>query len=53
VIRRHVFICIFLFDPLLGGGFLILRRWCAVGLIPDRLGLMAFSLVPGLIKDRG
>ena len=46
----HVLICIFLFDHLVGGGFLILRGWCAVGLVPERLGLMAFSLVPGWRK---
>ena len=33
--------------------FLILRGWCAVGLIPERVGLVSFSLVPGWIKDRG
>jgi len=49
----HVFICIFLFDRPLGGGFLVLRGRCALGLIPERLGLMAFALVPGWIKDRG
>jgi len=27
-----------------------LRGWRAVGLIPERLGLMAFSLVPGWRK---
>jgi len=50
LIPPHVFISIFLFDRLVGGGFLILRGWCAVGLIPKRLGLMAFSLAPGWIK---
>jgi len=53
LIPPHVFICIFLFDRLVGGGFDILRGWCAVGLIQEKLGLMAFSLVPGWIKDRG
>ena len=45
--------CIYLyfsFRPLVGGGFPILRGWCAVGLIPEGLGLMAFSLVPGWRK---
>ena len=46
LIPPHVFICIFLFHGLVGGGFLILRGWCAVGLIPVRLGLTAFSLAP-------
>jgi len=46
LIPPHVFIGIFLFDRLVGGGFLILRGWCAVGLGPERLGLMAFSLAP-------
>ena len=50
LIPPHVLICIFLFDRLVGGGFLILRGWYAVGLIPERLGLMAFSLVPGWRK---
>jgi len=50
LIPLHVFICIFHFDRLVGGGFLILRGWCAVGLVPERLGLMAFSLVPGWRK---
>jgi len=50
LIPPHVFISIFLFDHLVGGGFLILRGWCAVGLVPERLGLMAFSLVPGRRK---
>ena len=50
LIPPHVFICIFLFDRVVGGGFLILRGWCAVGLIPERLGLIAFSLVPGRRK---
>jgi len=53
LIPPHVFICIFLFDRLVGGGFLVLRGWCAVGLIPERLGLMAFTLVPGWRKIRG
>ena len=53
LIPPHVFICIFLFDRLVGGGFLILRGWCAVGLIPEGLGLMAFALVPGRRKIRG
>jgi len=46
LIPPHVLIWIFLFDRLVGGGFLILRGWCAVGLVPKRLGLMAFSLAP-------
>ena len=50
LIPPHVFICIFLFDRSVGGGFPILRGWCAVGLVPERLGLMAFSLVPGWRK---
>ena len=50
LVPPHVLICIFLFDRLVGGGSLILRGWCAVGLIPARLGLMAFSLVPGWRK---
>ena len=53
LIPPHVLICIFLFDRLVGGAFLILRGWCAVGLEPERLGLMAFSLVPGWRKHRG
>jgi len=41
----------YLFDvsysaPLVKVGYLILRGWCAIGLRPERLGLMAFSLVP-------
>jgi len=50
LIRPYVFVCIFLFDRLVGGRFLILRGWCAVGLVPERLGLMAFPLVPGWRK---
>jgi len=50
LIPPHVFIYIFLFDRLVGGGFLISRGRCAVGLVPERLGLMAFSLVPGWRK---
>jgi len=50
LIPPHVFICIFLFDCLVGGGFLILRGWCAVGLVLERLGLIAFSLAPGWRK---
>jgi len=46
LIPPHVYICIFLLNRLVGGGFLILRRWCAVGLGPERLELMAFSLAP-------
>jgi len=53
LVPLHVFICIFLFHPLVGGGFLILGGWCAVGLIPERLGLMAFSLVPGYRTKSG
>jgi len=53
LVPPDVFICIFLFDRLVGGGFLILCGWCAVGLVPERLGLMAFSLVPGRRKNRG
>jgi len=53
LIPAHVFMCIFLFDPLVGVGFLILGGWCAVCLVPERLGLMAFSLVPGWRKNRG
>jgi len=41
------FISIFLFDRLVGGGFLILPGWSAVGLVLERLGFKAFSLVPG------
>ena len=41
----------YLFDvsysaPLVGVRFLIKRSWCAVGLGPERLGMMAFSLAP-------
>ena len=50
LIPPHVFICIFLFDRLVGGGFLILRGWSAVGLVPERVGLMAFFLAPGWRK---
>jgi len=50
LIPLHIFICIFLFNHLVGGGFLILRGWCAVGLIPESVGLMALSLVPGWRK---
>jgi len=50
LIPSSVFICIFLFNCLVRGGFLILRGWCVVGLIPERLGLTAFSLVPGWRK---
>jgi len=50
LIPSYVVICIFLFDRLVGGEFHILRGWYAVGLIPERLGLMAFSLVPGWRK---
>ena len=50
LIPLHVIIGIFLFDRLVGGGFHILRGRCAVGLIPEGLGLMGFSLVPGWIK---
>jgi len=50
LITPHVFICIFLFDRLVGGGCLILRGRSVVGLVPERLGLMAFSLVPGWRK---
>jgi len=53
LIPPHVFICIFFFDLLVGGGFLILRGWCPVGLVPERLGLMAFPLVLGWRKNRG
>jgi len=45
--------CIFVFDSLVRRRCLILRGWCAVGLIPEGLGLVAFSLVPGWTKDRG
>ena len=41
--------CIYLyfsFRPPSRRGFLILRGWRAVGLGPERLGLMAFSLGP-------
>jgi len=38
LIPPHVFICIFLFDRLVGGQFLILRGWCAVGLAQRDLG---------------
>jgi len=50
MIPPHVLMCIFLFDRLVGRRFLILRGWWAVGLEPERLGLMAFSLVPGWRK---
>ena len=50
LIPPHVFICIFLFERLVGAGFHILCGWCAVGLVPERLGLMAISLVPGWSK---
>ena len=46
MIPPHVLICIFLFDRLVGGGFLILRGCCAVRLGPERLGLMVYSLAP-------
>jgi len=46
LIPFHVFICILLFDHLVGGGFLILRCWCEVGRVPERLRLMAFALAP-------
>jgi len=41
----------YLFDvsysaPLVGVRFLIWHGWCVVGLGPERLGLMAFSLGP-------
>jgi len=40
----------FSFRPPSRRGFLISRGWCEVGLIPERLGLMAFFLVPGWRK---
>ena len=53
LIPPHVFIFLFLFDRLVGGGFLILCGWCVVSLVPERVGLMAFSLMPGWRKHRG
>jgi len=53
LISLNVFICIFLFDGLVAGGFLILRGWFPVGLVPERLGLMAFSLAPGWMQTGG
>ena len=53
LISPHVFNCMFLFDHLVGGEFLILRGWCAVGLKLEGVGWVAFSLVPWGIKGRG
>jgi len=50
LIPPRVFICILLFDRPVGWGLLILRGWWAVDLVPERLGLIAFSLAPGWRK---
>ena len=50
MIPSNLFIYIFLFDRLVRGGFLISRGGSAVGLVPERLGLIHFSLVPGWTK---
>jgi len=50
LILPHVLISMFIFDYLVRGGFHILRGWWAVGLVPERLGLMPFSLVQGWRK---
>jgi len=43
----------FLFRPFSQSLISSLCGWCAVGLIPDRPGLMVFSLDPRWIKHRG